>query len=94
MDPTALTRTYTYYRFPAVSIRAGRSMALMQISGASPMIMGDAPLIHYSRFRELWKLLDGVQPLLLGGLFGLKLGLLLRIGLGGDLRVNLLELGV
>ncbi len=39
-------------------------------------------------------LLDGVQPLLLGGLLRLKLGLLLRIGLSGDLGVKFGELGV
>ena len=39
-------------------------------------------------------LLDGVQPLLLGGLLRLKLGLLLRIGLRGDLGVKFGELGV
>ena len=40
------------------------------------------------------RLFDGVQPLLLGGLFGLELGLLLRIGLSGDLGVELGQLGV
>ena len=39
-------------------------------------------------------LLDGVQPLLLGGLLGFELGLLLRIGFGCDLRVKLGELCV
>ena len=33
-------------------------------------------------------LLDGVQPLLLGGLLGFELGLLLRIGFRGDLLIN------
>ena len=39
-------------------------------------------------------LLDGVQPLLLGGLLGLELGLLLRVGLSGDLLVKLGELSM
>ena len=39
-------------------------------------------------------LLDGVQPLLLGGLLGFELGLLLRVGFGRDLGVELGELGV
>ena len=39
-------------------------------------------------------LLDGVQPLFLGGLLRLKLGLLLRIGLSGDLGVKFGELCV
>ena len=39
-------------------------------------------------------LLDGVQPLLLGGLLGFKLGFLLRIGFDRDLRVKLGELRV
>ena len=34
-------------------------------------------------------LLDGVQPLLLGGLLGFELGLLLRVGFGRDLGVEI-----
>ena len=37
-------------------------------------------------------LLDGVQPLFLGGLLGFELGLLLRIGFRGDLLIKLSEL--
>ena len=50
-----------------------------------------SPLIQSS---DPGNLLDGVQPLLLGGLLGFKLGLLLRIGFGRDLRVKLGELRV
>ncbi len=39
-------------------------------------------------------LLDGVQPLFLGGLLGFELGLLLRIGFRGDLLIKLSELSV
>ena len=40
------------------------------------------------------RVLDGVQPLLLGGLLSFELGLLFRIGFGGDLLVKLFELRV
>ncbi|ERL22674.1 hypothetical protein HMPREF1231_0130, partial [Streptococcus pyogenes GA06023] len=66
-------------------MRYNRKLPSVSLTASSPLCL---------RGELARPLLDGVQPLLLGGLLGFELGLLLRVGFGRDLGVELGELGV